>query len=157
MTIIKPLRGALVALALSAAACAPALAQPAAPHSGAALPDDDRMDNAWNDLLESENGLLPGPQYTALNNLAFQAAIVRVCDGYTLDTESFGKGITGVLTSPDKDFNEKQEKEFGAAVLVAFGARYGLFLAEGNGDKKDFCDAAAKLKATPGDVPLFFK
>ena len=49
------------------------------------------------------------------------------------------------------------EKEFGAAVLVAFGARYGLFLAEGNGDKKDFCDAAAKLKATPGDVPLFFK
>ena len=156
MTMLKPLRGALVAFALCATAAAPAFAQTAAP-SGSALPDDDRMDHAWNDLLESEGGLLSGPQYTALNNLAFQAAVVRVCDGFTLETESFGKGFAGVLTSTDKDFDERQEKEYGAAVLVAFGARFGLFLAEGNGDKKDFCDAAAKLKATPGEVPLFLK
>ena len=161
MTMLKPLRGALLAFALTATALAPAFAQTAAPSgsapSGSALPDDDRMDHAWNDLLESEGGLLSGPQYTALNNLAFQAAVVRVCDGFTLETESFGKGFAGVLTSTDKDFDERQEKEYGAAVLVAFGARFGLFLAEGNGDKKDFCDAAAKLKVTPGDVPLFLK
>lgn len=150
--ILAPMRGAILAFALSAAVLAPALAQ-----SGPALPDDDRLDNAWHDLLETEGGLLSGPQYAALNNLAFQAAVARVCDGYDLDAETFGKGLAGVLTGTDKDFNERQEKEFESAVLVAFGARYGLFLAEGNGDKKDFCDAAAKLKAAPGAVPLFLK
>ncbi len=43
------------------------------------------------------------------------------------------------------------------AILVAFGARYGLFIAEAHGDKQDFCAAAAKLKAEPDGTPVFLE
>lgn len=154
MTVIhKPVFGAILCLALSTAVLAPALAQtPIAP-----VADDDRLDAAWEDLLEAEGTILNQQQFAALNNLAFQAAVVRVCDGNALNNDAFGKGIAELITGTDKDLTDEQHEQRKTAILVAFGARYGLFLAEGNSAKPTFCDAATKLKASPGGVPVFLK
>jgi len=158
------IRGALVAAILSTTALAPqafaetAAATPAA--TAEAVPvdaDTDRMDGAWNDLLETEGQLVGAPQFAALNSLAFQAAVVRVCEGHALDSEAFGKAIADILVSGDKVLDEAQAEERKTAILVAFGARYGLFLAEGHGDKKDFCDAGADLKTADVEGPVVLK
>lgn len=154
---------AALGLALSAASLCAALAPAAAqtPPAGATAPapdaDNDRLDGAWNDLLEAEGAIASPAQFAALNNLAFQAAAVRVCEGYTLDEEGFGKSLAAILVDHPPELTEEQDRERGTAILVSFGSRYGLFLAEANGDKKDFCDSVAKLKSTPGDVRLYLK
>lgn len=169
----RSIRGALAATA-SVALCAALLAAPLAPAfaagtanvapappAGATAPapdaDNDRADAAWADFLETEGAILADAQFAALNNLAFQAAAVRVCDGHGLAKETFGKAIGDVIASGDKELTDEQAEARKTAILVAFGARYGLFIAEAHGDKADFCDAAAKLKADPAGVPVFLE
>jgi len=168
----RSIRGALAATA-SVALCAALLAAPLGPAfaqsgnvapeppAGATAPapdaDDDRADAAWADFLETEGAILADAQFAALNNLAFQAAAVRVCDGHGLAKETFGKAIGDVIASGDKELSEEDAEARKTAILVAFGARYGLFIAEAHGDKPDFCTAAAKLKAEPDGVPVFLE
>jgi hypothetical protein len=163
----RPIRAALAAAAVSAAllGAAPAFAQSGniapEPPAGATAPapdaENDRADAAWADFLETEGAILADAQFAALNNLAFQAAAVRVCDGHALAQETFGKAIGDVIASGDKELTDEQHEERKTAILVAFGARYGLFIAEAHGDKEDFCAAAAKLKAEPEGVPVFLE
>lgn len=138
--------GALVALIVSATPLSHAFAQPAAP-AGA---DDKRLHAAWEDLLETEGGLLGNRQALDLTNLAYQSAIVRVCDSFALDKETVGKALDDILAAGDKTLTAAQQEERSAAILIAFGARYGLFIAEGHSDRKAFCEAGAKLKSEPG-------
>ena len=164
----RKIRGALAATAFAALLASPlssAIAQSGniapAPPAGATAPapdvDNDRADAAWADFFETEGAILADAQFAALNNLAFQAAAVRVCDGHGLDKQAFGKAIGDVIASGDKELSDDQAEERKTAILIAFGARYGLFIAEGNGDKEDFCAAAAKLKAEPDGTPVFLE
>jgi hypothetical protein len=162
----RAIRAALAAAALATLfAAAPAFAQTAnvapEPPAGATAPapdaDNDRADAAWADFLETEGAILADAQFAALNNLAFQAAAVRVCDGHSLAKETFGKAIGDVIASGDKELSDEDAEARKTAILVAFGARYGLFIAEAHGDKADFCTAAAKLKAEPDGTPVFLE
>jgi hypothetical protein len=162
------IRGALAAAGLAAllgSPLAPAFAQSGniapEPPAGATAPapdaDNDRADAAWTDFLETEGAILADAQFAALNNLAFQAAAVRVCEGHGLAAETFGKAIGDIIGATDKELSDEDAEARKTAILVAFGARYGLFIAEAHGDKADFCDAAAKLKADPAGVPVFLE
>lgn len=164
----RVLRGALAATAFAALLALPmagASAETAniapTPPAGAAAPapdaDNDRADAAWADFLETEGAILADAQFAALNNLAFQAAAVRVCDGHGLAKEAFGKAIGDVIASGDKELSDDDAEARKTAILVAFGARYGLFIAEAHGDKADFCASAAKLKAEPDGTPVFLE
>jgi hypothetical protein len=161
-------RGALAAAGLAALLASPlglAHAQsgnvapepPAGATAPAADAENDRADAAWADFLETEGAILADAQFAALNNLAFQAAAVRVCDGHGLAQETFGKAIGDIIGSPAAELTAEEAEARKTAILVAFGARYGLFIAEAHGDKPDFCAAAAKLKAEPDGVPVFLE
>ena len=144
------------ALAFTGALAFPAFAQTGNPPAPGA--DNDRLDSAWEDLLEDEGGLLTSQQYAALNNLAFQAAVGRVCDGQELDADKFGKAITEILLGTDTELSDEEHEQRNTAVLLAFGTRYGLFLGEANGDNKpDFCATGDKLKALKDGPPVFLK
>ena len=100
----EKIRGALAATVFAALVAGPFAAAHAEsgniapePPAGATAPapdaDNDRADAAWTDFLETEGAILADAQFAALNNLAFQAAAVRVCDGHGLAKETFGKAI----------------------------------------------------------------
>ena len=61
--------------------------------------DDGRLDDAWEDAIGDQEPVLTDKQFALLNNLAFQAAAAKVCDGFTLDPDKFAAGIA-VATSP---------------------------------------------------------
>lgn len=149
---MDPIRSTAATFALLAALASPAMAQPATDA------DNDRLDNAWADVVEGEGQLLTPTQYAALNNLAFQAAVARVCEGEKLDSDAFGKAVADILVDTEADLSDEEHLQRNAAVLISFGTRYGLFVAEANGDNEaDFCSTGKKLKADPGKVPLFLK
>ena len=55
--------------------------------------DDDRLDEAWKDAIGDQEGILTEKQFAMLNNIAFQAAVTKICDGYELDPSKFAKAI----------------------------------------------------------------
>ncbi|WEK51661.1 MAG: hypothetical protein P0Y66_06650 [Candidatus Kaistia colombiensis] len=120
--------------------------------------DDNKMNGAWEDLAETEGNLLSNAQFSQLTHLAYQTAAVRVCDSHTLDKEAVGNALDKILTgAADQKLTDAQQEERTAAILIAFGARYGLFIAEGHADKGRFCESAIKLKESPGGLPVFLK
>lgn len=120
--------------------------------------DDLRMDDAWADLSVDQEPILTDLQFAKLNNLAFQAAVTKICDGYELDQTKFSEGVSDATypapetatTSPDL------MKQWETAVYFRLGASYGLLLAEGNAHDDEFCASAAELKADP-EVPNVWK
>ena len=116
-----------------------------------------RLHAAWDALAKGEGEFLTTKQFASLNNLAYQAAIVRVCDGHELDHEAFRRKIEDVIKDTDKKLSDEQADLREAAVLVAFGARFGLFLAEGSDDSKaGFCASADEIKASQ-DISVLAK
>ncbi len=118
-------------------------------------PEDDlRMDEAWADLSVDQEPILTDAQFAKLNNLAFQAAVTKICDGYQLDQTKFADGVADA-TSPAPEAtatNADLMKQWETAVYFRLGASYGVFLAEGNAHVDQFCTSAAELKADP-EVP----
>lgn len=116
-----------------------------------------RLHAAWDALAKGEGEFLTSKQFASLNNLAYQAAIVRICDGHELDHDAFRNRIQDVINDSDKKLSDEQADLREAAVLVAFGARFGLFLAEGSDDSKaGFCASADEIKASK-DVSVLAK
>lgn len=119
-----------------------------------ATDDDLRMDEAWADLVVDQEPILTDLQFAKLNNLAFQAAVTKICDGYDLDQTKFSEGVAEATnpapeaTTTDPDLMKQWE----TAVYFRLGATYGLLLAEGNSHVDEFCASAAELKADP-EVP----
>ncbi len=142
---------------LLAAAAALTLGLTAASAQDATV-DDLRMDDAWADLTVDQEPILTDLQFAKLNNLAFQAAVTKICDGYELDQTKFTEGVAdasypapeATTTSPDL------MKQWETAVYFRLGASYGLLLAEGNAHTDLFCASAAELKAEP-EVPNVWK
>ena len=135
----------------------PAAAQSTPAPAASPAEDNNRLDEAWDDLLETEGNLLTTSQFAELTNLAYQTAAVRVCDSLSLDKDAIGKALDKLLAEPGKTLTTAQNDERTAAILIAFGARYGLFIAEGHTDKAAFCDGAAKLKGASESLPVFVK
>lgn len=119
-----------------------------------ALPDDNRLDNAWADLTVDQEPILTDLQFAKLNNVAFQAAVTKICDGYELDQVKFAEAVAdATLPAPEATAsNAELMKEWETAVYFRLGASYGLLLAEGNAHADSFCASAAELKADP-EVP----
>jgi hypothetical protein len=118
--------------------------------------DDDRLDEAWKDAVGAQEPILTDKQFAALNNLAYQAAVTNVCDGYTLDNKKFAKEFAAATTVPNPDMSRKDAGAWETAVLIRFGTSYGLLLAEGNAHTDSFCANAKDLKGDK-DVPNVWK
>jgi hypothetical protein len=115
--------------------------------------DDNRLDEAWKDAVGDDENILTEKQFAMLNNLAFQAAVTKVCEGFDLDQTKFAKAITDATTPlPNPDMSEEDIKVWETAVIMRLGATYGVLLAEGNTRPEQFCASAKELKADP-DVP----
>lgn len=144
--------GTALAAATTLALLSPAFADEAKLPTGA-----DPFGGAWDDLAETEGTLLTPKQFVDLTNIAYQVAVVRVCDAHGLDSAKLATLLDDILTATDRKLTETQTDERTAAILMAFGARYGLFLAEAHTNVQTFCDSAAALKSAPGDVPMLLK
>jgi hypothetical protein len=118
--------------------------------------DDHRLDEAWKDAVGDQEPILSEEQFAMLNNLAYQAAVTKVCDGYELDNAKFSQAIAEATAPHEGDMTEDQMKQRDAAVLIRFGTSYGLLLAEGNAQPQSFCESAAELKADT-EVPNQWK
>jgi hypothetical protein len=118
--------------------------------SGLAMAQDDdlRMDEAWADLVVDQEPILTDLQFAKLNNLAFQAAVTKICDGYQIDQTKFSEGVSdATFPSPTTITTPEDMKQWETAVYFRLGASFGLFLAEGNAHTEAFCTSAAELKA----------
>jgi len=113
----------------------------------AAPADDDRLDGAWEDLVVGQEPILTEAQFAKLNNLAFQAAVTKVCDGYELDQTKFAASLDEATSTGPEGMSPDDAKRWEVAVLFRLGATYGVFLAEGNAKPDDFCKSAAEFKA----------
>ena len=113
--------------------------------------DDNRLDEAWKDAIGDQENILTDKQFAMLNNLAFQAAVTKVCEGFDLDQSKFAKAITDA-TTPLPNPSEEDIKVWETAVIMRLGATYGVLLAEGNTRPEKFCASAKDLKADK-DVP----
>lgn len=111
-----------------------------------------RLDNAWKSALLGEEPILAPQQFAKLNNLAFQAAAVRVCDGFELDQAKFTTALEEATAASKDDLTPEALDMRQAFILIEFGTRYGLFIAEGEAEDKSFCKNAAELK-TKADIP----
>lgn len=114
--------------------------------------DDDRLDDAWEDAVGDQEPVLTDKQFALLNNLAYQAAAAKVCDGFTLDPDKFATGIAEATSPAPADLSDEDAETWKTAVLIRFGTTYGLFLAEGNDEDDEFFKNAKELKAD-SEVP----
>jgi hypothetical protein len=114
--------------------------------------DDERLDDAWEDAVGDQEPVLTDKQFALLNNIAFQAAAAKVCDGFTLDPDKFAAGIAEATSPAPADMSDEDAETWKTAVLIRFGTTYGLFLAEGNDEDDEFCKNAKELKAD-SEVP----
>ena len=110
--------------------------------------DDLRMDRAWGDLVIDQEPILTDQQFAQLNNLSYQAAVTKICDGYELDQERFAAGVSAATNPAPPTITTPEElMQWQTAVYFRFGASYGLFLAEGNANVASFCSGAGEFKA----------
>ncbi|MCP4381209.1 MAG: hypothetical protein GY798_07285 [Hyphomicrobiales bacterium] len=143
--IMQCVRGTMAALAVTVMACGSATV-------AVAQDDNDRLDDAWADLVIDQEPILSESQFAQLNNLAYQAAVTRICDGYALDQTAFSEGLAAAMAEQPTEADQDGIREWEAAVLFRIGATYGLFLAEGNARPDGFCASAAALRAD-AEVP----
>jgi hypothetical protein len=118
--------------------------------------DDDRLDNAWADVAVDQEPILTAAQFAKLNNLAFQAAVTKICAGYDLDQTKFAEGLSDATYPSPDGLSQDEMKQWETAVYFRLGTTYGLFLAEGNAKPDDFCKSADALKAD-STVPNVWK
>ena len=108
---------------------------------------DQRLHEAWEDVLAGQEHVLTPQQFAKLNNLAYQAAVVRVCDGFEIDSTKFRAQLSEAAEPPHSDsLSEDEYKTHSSFVLIEFGSRYGLMIAEGNATKASFCDKASAFR-----------
>ncbi len=108
--------------------------------------DDHRLDDAWKAAVEDHEGILKPPQVSGLNVLAYESAVARLCEGFTLDEKKYAAGVSQLVTGGDKLSEEEQLQRL-TAVMFNLGTAHGLFLAEGALKKDAFCAEAAEQKA----------
>jgi hypothetical protein len=111
-----------------------------------------RLNDAWASALIGDEPVLSAKQTAKLNNLAFQAAATRVCEGFELSQDKFIAALEDATASDKTDLSDDAIAMRQSFILVDFGMRYGLLLAEGEAQDESFCKNAAELK-TKADIP----
>ena len=81
--------------------------------SVSARADDDRLDEAWKDGIGDQEPVLTDQQFAKLNNLAFQAAVTKICDGYNLDDKKFADGMADATTPADAAMSADEPEDVG--------------------------------------------
>ena len=123
----------------------------------ASIADDDRLGAAWEALIREEGSFLPPLQMASLNSLAFQAAGVRVCDDHKLDHDVFAERIGAIVVASDMELADEQAEQRMAVIMVAFGARYGIFLSEASLQPERFCTAVSEARKADNGAPVVLK
>ena len=104
--------------ALLAASAAAVLSLTGAALAEDAPVDDLRMDEAWADLVVDQEPILTDVQFAKLNNLAFQAAVTKICDGYQLDQMKFAEGVSDATSpAPDDHYGSQPHEAMGNGSL----------------------------------------
>ena len=109
--------------------------------------DDHRLDDAWKAASEENEGILTAKQSAALNVLAYESAVARLCDGFKINEAKYSAGISGLVAEKDSKLSEEEQMQRLSSVLFALGTSHGIFLAEGAAKKSDFCAKATEAKA----------
>lgn len=117
-----------------------------------AVAQDEHLDEVWADAVGGQEPILTDKQFAMLNNLAFQAAVTKVCDGYALDATKFETGVAEAMTPAPTELTDEEAEHWRSAVVMRFGTVYGVLLTQGNGNAEAFCESAAELKGDP-EVP----
>jgi hypothetical protein len=121
--------------------------------SASAKAEDQQLSEVWKDAIGDQEPILNDEQFAMLNNVAFQAAVTKVCDGFELDHTKFAQAVSNATSPPpSSDMSADDMKTWETAVVMRIGTMYGVFLAEGNAKPDDFCASAKELKGDP-DVP----
>lgn len=115
-------------------------------HAVADEPSTQRLSGAWKDALAGEERVLTAQQFAKLNNLAYQAAATRVCDGLEIDEKKFEAALAEAIAPAGENLTRDQALVHQNFVLVEFGTRIGLFIAEGDAKKQSFCANATEFK-----------
>ena len=106
--------------------------------------DAKRLHHAWEDALLDMEGVLTPEQTGVLHHLAHQAAVARVCDGFTLNHQAFSDAVNVVVKTNSESLDTAQFITRHTDIVMKLGTAYGLFLAEGNLHKDSFCGAATE-------------
>lgn len=109
--------------------------------------DDHRIDDAWKAAVAESEGILTPVQTAALNTLAYESAVARLCDGFKLDEAKYGTSVGKLVAEKDSKLTEEEQMQRLSSVLFSLGTAHGIFLAEGAAKKDDFCAKAAEVKA----------
>jgi hypothetical protein len=117
--------------------------------------DDNRLDDAWKAALEDQEGVLTPQQTAALNNIAYEAAVARVCEGFEIDRTKYANAVNEIVVPGSDKRSDAENLERQSSILISLGTAYGLFLAEGTAKKDDFCANAKELKADTQSTNLW--
>ena len=106
-----------------------------------------RLNSAWSGLLAGAEPVLTPQQTAKVNNLAYQAAVTRICEGFDLNEDRFMAALADATAKSDDKLPEDALVARHNFLLVDLGMRVGVFIAEGAVNKDSFCANAAELKA----------
>ena len=109
--------------------------------------DDNRIDDAWKAAMAESEGILSPQQSAALNVLAYESAVARLCDGFKIDESKYSNGISLLVAAKDTKLSEDEQLQRLTSVLFTLGTSHGIFLAEGAAKKDEFCAKAVDAKA----------
>ncbi len=124
-----------LAVALSAALSAPALADP---------PDTSFVRQHAIAMLE---GALTPPQIAKLQFVAHQAAVAAVCEGFVLDPEKVAAAFEGLAPVDADKMTDAQKQYHDGHVLVIYGVLVGGEIAAMGEDEGANCHDSADTKA----------
>lgn len=137
---------------LSVAAMAACLFGTAAP---AAEQKSHRLDGAWSGLVAGAEPVLTPQQTAKINNLAYQAAVTRICDGFELNEDRFMAALADATAKSDDKLPDEALVARHNFLLIDLGMRVGVFIAEGAANKDSFCSSASELKAQSELPPVW--
>ncbi len=106
-----------------------------------------RLSSAWSGLVAGAEPVLTPRQTAKVNNLAYQAAVTRICEGFDINEERFMSALADATTMPDAKLSNEALVARHNFLLVDLGMRVGVFIAEGAFNATSFCASAQELKA----------
>lgn len=131
---------AALAAAMLFAAGLPAVAEGGSAH----------LEAAWAAAVGEIEGVIDAGELSTINQVAYQAAVARLCDGFDLDVEEIAAVTNTMLGGGPADLDATAQVARHTEILIALGTVHGLFLAEGSRHHDRFCAEATEARDAPG-------
>jgi hypothetical protein len=106
-----------------------------------------RLNGAWTGFLAGAEPVLTPQQAAKVNNLAYQAAVTRICDGFDIDEARFMTALEDATSKSGDKLSDDALVARHNFLLVDLGMRVGVFVAEGAANQSSFCSNAREIKA----------